>query len=106
MILSETIMSHTVLLTIEIHDEVTQKQRKLFCEELLNKGFKEVKVPQTKWHMEFKDSLTEKGVVTHVKKDLEEVTKKTGIRRYNVIVSFEKSGLVIFFSGKNRLESR
>lgn len=102
MLLNETKMSHTVLLTIEIHDEATPKQKKEFCEELLSRDFEEVKASKTKWHVKFEDSYTERSVINKLKEDLEEITKRIGIQRYNVVVHFEKSSLVIFFSGKNK----
>lgn len=104
MIINETFMSHKVLLTIDISDEATPKQRKQFYEELLSRNYKEVNTPQTKWQANFEDSLTEKSVINALKKEVESVTLKVGIRRYSVVAHFERSNLVIFFSGQNKLE--
>ncbi|MDP4194306.1 MAG: hypothetical protein Q8940_04625 [Bacteroidota bacterium] len=95
-------MNHKVLLTIDISDEATQRQRKQFYEELIRKNYKEVNNPQSKWQTCFDYSLTEKTVIDTLKKEVETVTMQIGIKRYSVVAHFEESNLVIFFSGQNR----
>ncbi|MGE5679332.1 MAG: hypothetical protein ACM34K_00490 [Bacillota bacterium] len=98
-------MSHKVLLTIEIGDEATPKQRKQFYEELLNRNYKEIDKLQTKWQANYSDEFTEKSVISMLKREVEESVQKTGIRHYSVVAHFELSNLVIFFSGQSKSES-
>ncbi|MEI7812114.1 MAG: hypothetical protein WCJ01_06765 [Ignavibacteria bacterium] len=98
-------MGTNVNLSVSLDEGTTLSQTKKFYDAMLSKSYKEITPSRRKYQMTFNDNLTDKEIISMIKKEFSNITYSLGIKKFSVVAHFEKNNVVIFFCQRNPLNS-
>ena len=80
-------MSQYSMLSIDLNANVTSDQRKKFYEHLEKKQWKKISLLTTLWYTNWKDGVSEQGMINTTRGDLEEAASYSGVAHYDAALA-------------------
>ncbi len=84
------------MLTLDLDNNVTSRQRTKFYEYLENEQWKKIKNVTTTWYAGFDGKATEAGIIAIAKKDVSNAAKHSGVSSYDAVVHAGPSKPTLF----------
>lgn len=79
-------MGLKAMLTVDLNNDVSSKQRDDFNKALENEGWSKITSLTTTWQAGFKDGVGRSGAIGAAKKDVQTAAKKAGVSSYDAAV--------------------